>query len=108
MIPAKNIHAKAYQRARQKRPFVGIIAFGKYAIFTSDSAYFVNVTKNSVGDDLVECDCPAAIRPHTPRPCYHAAAGYKKHLAIVDGARERNLNPALFDRDYLQQAEWLI
>jgi hypothetical protein len=100
---ASKLKPKAFKKARTST-VVCPVEFGTYVIFTIDDVYEVGITKNSVGDDLVECDCRAAEFGNS---CYHAAAAYKKHLMIARGAHERNLIPSLLDQDYLLQAEWL-
>jgi hypothetical protein len=102
MILASSLNEKTYQRADAKKPYVGIIAFGRYEIMTEDSGYFVTITKNSVNDDLIDCDCTAGMFGNG---CYHAAAAYPLHKRIVDGTRQRKLLASIMDPEYLRQAE---
>lgn len=65
--------ANAVKKAKQVKPRVKVIGFGKFEVAsTSGAAYQVSFTKNADGDLVVLCGCTSNSKSN--RACYHAAA----------------------------------
>lgn len=74
---------RAVAKARQVKPHVKPLGFGRFEVQGSESApYIVEFGKNSTGEFEVSCTCKANSKGS--KPCYHAAACggvFKKQVA---------------------------
>lgn len=73
---------KAILRAKKIKPLVRMIEFGTYSVRSSDgqSFYTVRLSRNSLGEKVVECDCRGGERGLV---CFHSAANLELHGTIA-------------------------
>jgi hypothetical protein len=73
---------KAILRAKKIKPLVKMIEFGIYSVRSSDgqSFYTVRLSRNSLGEKLVECDCKGGQKNLV---CLHSVACLELHGTIA-------------------------
>jgi hypothetical protein len=77
---------KAIAKAKKIKPLVRMIEFGKYSVRSSDGKtfYTVRLSRNSLGEKVVECDCRGGERGLV---CFHSAACLELHGTIAKRRR---------------------
>lgn len=81
---------KAILRAKKIKPLVRMIEFGTYSVRSSDgqSFYTVRLSRNSLGEKLVDCNCKGGERGLV---CLHSAACLELHGTIAKRRQEVKL-----------------
>jgi 3-keto-L-gulonate-6-phosphate decarboxylase len=73
---------KAILRAKKIKPLVRMIEFGTYSVRSSDgqSFYTVRLSRNSLGEKVVDCDCKGGERGLV---CFHSVSCLELHGTIA-------------------------
>jgi len=82
ILTDKAMLEKAILRAKKIKPLVKMIAFGTYSVRSSDrqSFYTVRLSRNSLGQKIVECDCRAGQKNLV---CFHSCSALEMHGTIA-------------------------
>jgi len=81
ILKDKNQLEKAIQRAKEIRPKVHFVKFGRYQVSGSKGGFYtVQCRKDDRGVKAVECTCKAGDRNI---PCFHAAAALSLHIGLA-------------------------
>jgi hypothetical protein len=73
---------KAILRAKKIKPIVRMVSFGTYSVRSSDGQtfYTVRLSRNSLGQKIVECDCRAGQKNLV---CFHSCSALEMHGTIA-------------------------
>jgi hypothetical protein len=82
ILTGKEQLEKAILRAKKIKPLVKMVEFGTYSVRSSDgqSFYTVRLSRNSLGEKVVECDCKGGQKNLV---CLHSAASLELHGTIA-------------------------
>ncbi len=76
---------KAIAKAKNRKPIVRKIEFGKYAVRgSSGNFYTVKFSRNALGEKVVECDCRGGERGLV---CFHSVSALELHGTIAKRGR---------------------
>jgi hypothetical protein len=73
---------KAINRAKKIKPLVRMIQFGTYSVRSSDgqSFYTVRLSRNSLGEKVVDCSCRGGERGLV---CFHSCSALEMHGTLA-------------------------
>lgn len=72
---------KAEEKAKQRKPKVKMIEFGRYLVSSSEGGFYqVTCRKNENGEKVVSCAC----KTKDGVVCYHAVACIGLHIVLAE------------------------
>lgn len=83
ILKSENQIQNAIKRAKQIKPKVKIISFGKYLVSGSQGNLYTVVCRKDerTKSKVIQCSCKAAERR---LPCFHSAVAITQHLYLAE------------------------
>lgn len=73
---------KGLKKARQIKPLVRVLEFGKYAVKGSEGdSYTVRCSRTPQGEKAVECNCKGGLKGLV---CYHSISALGIHIVLAE------------------------